>query len=169
MILFLIFAALIGMTMLELYVVIQIGHAIGLLPTLALMVADAIVGSILMRSQGRAVWRRFNEALASRRLPAREVLDGALVIAGGAFLITPGFVTDIFGAFLLIPPTRAIARRGIVRHLSGRVLGGIAGPWARRAGSRDGGSGGGGSGAGCDVDGSAVEIHGPELGGPATR
>lgn len=164
MILFLIFAALIGMTMLELYVVIQIGHAIGLLPTLALMVADAIVGSILMRSQGRAVWRRFNEALASRRLPAREVLDGALVIAGGAFLITPGFVTDIFGAFLLIPPTRAIARRGIVRHLSGRVLGGIAAPWARRAARRDGGSG-----AGSDVDGNAVEIHGPELGGPATR
>ena len=51
-----------------------------------------------MRSQGRAAWRRFNEAIAEGRMPAREVVDGALVIFGGALLLTPGFVTDIFGA-----------------------------------------------------------------------
>jgi UPF0716 protein FxsA len=126
MILLVLFASLIGVTLLEFYVVIQVGQAIGVLPTLAIMVVDAMIGSALMRSQGRAVWRRLREAIAAGRPPTREVLDGALVVAGGAFLITPGFVTDIFGALLLIPPTRAIVRRMIVRHFSGRVLGRFA-------------------------------------------
>jgi UPF0716 protein FxsA len=126
MILLVLFASLIGVTLLEFYVVIQVGQAIGVLPTLAIMVVDAMIGSALMRSQGRAVWRRLREAIAVGRPPTREVLDGALVVAGGAFLITPGFVTDVFGALLLIPPTRAIVRRMIVRHFSGRVMGRFA-------------------------------------------
>ena len=84
MILFALFALLIGVTVLEVYVVILVGHAIGVLPTLALMVVDAALGASLMRSQGRAVWRRFREELAAGRMPGREVLDGALVIAGDA-------------------------------------------------------------------------------------
>ena len=64
-----------------------------------------------MRSQGRAAWRRFNDVAAAGRLPAREVLDGVLVIFGGALLLTPGFVTDILGLLFLLPPTRAIVRR----------------------------------------------------------
>jgi UPF0716 protein FxsA len=136
MILLPIFAGLIGMTLLEFYVVIKVGQAIGVLPTLGIMVLDAAIGSALMRSQGRAVWRRFRQGLAEGRLPGREVLDGALVVAGGAFLITPGFVTDVFGALLLLPPTRAIARRLVVRHFSGRLLGTVASPWTGAGGSR---------------------------------
>src|SRR4051812_6771073 len=90
----------------ELYVILQVGDAIGVLPTIALLAADSVLGSILLRSQGRAVWRRFNEALAAGRMPHREVQDGVLVIFGGAFLITPGFITDVVGALLLLPPTR---------------------------------------------------------------
>ena len=56
-----------------------------------------MLGSLLLRSQGRAVWRRFQEAMAAGRMPHREVQDGVAVIFGGAFLITPGFLTDIFG------------------------------------------------------------------------
>ncbi len=56
-----------------------------------------MLGALLLRSQGRAVWRRFNEALAQGRMPQREIQDGVAVIFGGAFLITPGFITDIFG------------------------------------------------------------------------
>src|SRR3954454_24047811 len=81
----------------ELFVIIQVGEAIGVLPTIALLVVDSILGSVLMKAQGRAAWRRFNAALAEGRIPHREVLDGALVIFGGALLLTPGFVSDIFG------------------------------------------------------------------------
>jgi UPF0716 protein FxsA len=92
----------------EIYVIIQVGQAIGPWWTIALLIADSILGSMLMRSQGKAAWRRFNAAIAEGRPPAREVLDGVLVIFGGAFLLTPGFISDIFGLIFLIPPTRAL-------------------------------------------------------------
>jgi UPF0716 protein FxsA len=108
----------------ELYVIIQVGQEIGVLPTIAILVADSILGSMLLRSQGRGAWRRFNEALAEGRPPAREVLDGALIVFGGAFLLTPGFLTDVIGLFLLFPPTRALVRRLIVRRFTrGFMLG----------------------------------------------
>jgi UPF0716 protein FxsA len=87
---------------------------------------------MLMRSQGRAAWRRFNAALAEGRPPAREVLDGALVIFGGAFLLTPGFISDIFGLIFLIPPTRALARRFIVRSVLRRTPAGRVAMFATR-------------------------------------
>ena len=86
----------------------------------SLLALDSLLGSVLLRSQGRTVWRRFNEALAGGRMPHREVMDGVLVIFGGAFLITPGFLTDIVGLLLLIPPTRAVIRRLAVRRLGRR-------------------------------------------------
>src|SRR5918997_3798415 len=89
---------------LELFVILQIGELIGVWWTIALLIADSILGSILMRSQGRAAWRRFNDATRAGRVPAREVLDGALIVFGGALLLTPGFLTDILGLILLIPP-----------------------------------------------------------------
>jgi UPF0716 protein FxsA len=109
----------------ELYVILKVGDAIGAVPTIALLALDSVLGSMLLRHQGRAVWRRFNEALASGRMPHREVMDGVLVIFGGAFLITPGFLTDIVGAVLLIPPTRTLVRRWLVRRLGRRVSVGV--------------------------------------------
>ena len=106
----------------ELYVILQVGEAIGAPLTILLLAADSVLGSFLLRSQGRAVWRRFNETLASGEMPHREVMDGVLVIFGGAFLITPGFITDVVGVLLLLPPTRAIARGVIVRRLANRVV-----------------------------------------------
>ncbi len=103
----------------ELYVIIQIGSLIGVVPTLALLLADALLGSLLLRHQGRGAWRRFNAALAERRFPGREVADGLLIAIGGTLLLTPGFVTDIVGLILLIPPTRAIVRR-LLRGYVGR-------------------------------------------------
>ena len=87
---------------------------------------------MLLRAQGRAVWRRFNETLAAGGMPHREVMDGVLVIFGGAFLITPGFLTDIVGLVLLVPPTRAVVRRLVVRRLGRRVTVGVAGRALRR-------------------------------------
>jgi UPF0716 protein FxsA len=109
----------------ELYVILKVGDAIGVLPTIALLAADSLLGSILLRSQGRVVWRRFNETLAAGRMPHREVMDGVLVIFGGAFLITPGFITDIVGVILLLPPTRSLVRAYVARRLGRRVQVGV--------------------------------------------
>jgi UPF0716 protein FxsA len=118
----------------ELYVIVKLADdVLGLPLTLALLVADSLLGSLLLRSQGRAVWRRFTQTMAEGRVPQREVLDGVLVIFGGAFLITPGFITDVIGLVLLIPPTRAIVRRIAVRRLGRRVVVGVAGAADRRA------------------------------------
>ena len=103
----------------ELYVIIQIGSLIGVWPTIALLLADALLGSLLLRHQGRGAWRRFNTALAEHRFPGREVADGLLIAIGGTLLLTPGFVTDIVGLIFLIPPTRAIVRR-LLRGFMGR-------------------------------------------------
>jgi len=111
----------------ELYVILKVGDAIGVVPTIALLALDSVLGSMLLRAQGRAVWRRFNEALAAGRMPHREVMDGVLVIFGGAFLITPGFLTDIVGLVLLVPPTRALVRRLLVRRLGRRFAVGVTG------------------------------------------
>ena len=105
----------------ELYVIIQVGGVIGLGPTLVLLLADALLGSMLLRHQGRAAWVRFNRALAENRLPHKEVFDGVLIILGGALLVTPGFITDIFGLILLIPPTRAIVR-GVMSRIVRRRM-----------------------------------------------
>ena len=131
----------------ELYVILKVGDAIGAVPTILLLAADSVLGSVLLRSQGRSVWRRFNEALATGRMPHREVMDGVLVIFGGAFLITPGFLTDIVGLVLLIPPTRALVRPLVARRLGRRV--------EVRARGR------GNAGGRADVEGTATEYDVP--------
>jgi len=104
----------------ELYVILKVGDAIGVVWTIVLLAADSVLGSLLLRAQGRSVWRRFNAALSEGRVPHREVVDGVLVIFGGAFLITPGFITDVVGLFLLLPPTRPLARRVLMKRLGQR-------------------------------------------------
>ena len=112
----------IAVPIVELAVIIQVGQEIGVLPTIAILVADSILGSVLMRSQGRAAWLRFNRALAEGRIPGQEVMDGALVIFGGALLLTPGFLSDFLGLILLLPPTRAIVRSVLVKRFGARLV-----------------------------------------------
>ena len=108
---------------LELYIILEVvGPALGAPLTILLLAADSILGALLFKSQGRTVWRRFNTTLSQGRVPHREVIDGVLVIFGGAFLITPGFLSDIVGILLLLPPTRALIRRFVVRRLGRRVV-----------------------------------------------
>jgi UPF0716 protein FxsA len=114
---------LIGIPILELYVILQVAHVIGLLPTLALLIAVSVMGAWLLKREGAAAWRRVREALARGEMPATQVADGALVVLGGALLLTPGFVTDALGLLLLIPAVR-VALRGGVRRLLWR--------WGRR-------------------------------------
>ena len=140
---------------LEIYVIIQVGQAIGAVWTIVLLIADSVLGTMLMRSQGRAVWRRFQAALAEGRVPAREVLDGALVIFGGALLLAPGFCTDVLGALLLLPPTRAVVRRLLVRRVTFRLLTDMPSPMGP-GGSRRGPDAGREDG---DVEGTAHEVN----------
>jgi UPF0716 protein FxsA len=85
------------------------------------------------------------------RMPHREVIDGVMIIFGGAFLITPGFLTDVLGLVLLLPPTRALIRRLVVRRLGRRIVVGVAeGPGRRRRGRGPN-----------DVEGSATEYDAP--------
>jgi UPF0716 protein FxsA len=108
---------------LELYVILEVvGPALGAPLTILLLAADSVIGALLFKSQGRSVWRRFNRTMAEGRVPHREVVDGVLVIFGGAFLITPGFISDIAGVLLLLPPTRAVIRRMLIRRLGRRVM-----------------------------------------------
>jgi UPF0716 protein FxsA len=127
----------------ELAVIIQVGQAIGVWWTIGLLIADSILGSWLMRHQGRTAWRRFNETVAAGRVPAREVIDGALVIFGGALLLTPGFLTDILGLILLLPPSRAVVRKIAARRLQHRMVVAAARPRPPR---------------GYDVEGTAVDV-----------
>jgi UPF0716 protein FxsA len=133
----------------ELYVILRVGDAIGAGWTILLLVADSVLGSLLLRTQGRTVWRRFNAALGEGRMPHREVIDGVLVVFGGAFLITPGFLTDIVGLLLLIPPTRALIRRVVVSRLGKRVAVGVVGAQGRPRRPPNG--------QGFDVEGTATE------------
>jgi UPF0716 protein FxsA len=135
----------------EIYVIIQVGQAIGALWTVALLIADSILGGMLMRSQGRAAWRRFQAAATAGRVPAREVLDGTLVIFGGAFLLTPGFVTDIFGLAFLLPPSRAVIRNLLVRRLTFGVVRSVGPSAGPRRPPRPG----------ADVEGTATDIDDP--------
>lgn len=152
---------------LELYVIIQVGQLIGVVPTLILLLADALFGSWLLKREGRSAWRRFNEALAARRFPGKEVADGVLIIIGGTLLLTPGFVTDVFGLFLLLPPTRAIARRVLKRLTIGRFMvvgsGGVGGPFS----GAPGGDGSSRPPRDYDFEGTAEEV--PPQDGPEPR
>src|SRR3954453_4743541 len=154
----LLFLIFILVPIVELAVLIQIGQLIGVWWTIALLIADAVLGTVLVRSQGRAAWRRFVTAVNAGRIPHREELDGVLVIFGGALLMTPGFVTDIFGALFLIPPPRALVRRLLVRRAALRVLGGVMPP---RAAERNGRP--------ADVEGTAVDVDAHRLDPPGGR
>lgn len=102
----------------EIYVIIQVGQEIGALWTVLILVADSLIGAWLLSRQGRRAWASFQSALAAGRIPHREVLDGVLIILGGAFLLTPGFLTDIVGLLFLVPPTRAWFRRLLIRMIT---------------------------------------------------
>jgi len=137
----------------ELYVLLEVvGPALGAPLTIALLVADSLAGAWLMKSQGRVVWARFNETLREGRIPAREIVDGVLVIFGGAFLITPGFLTDIVGVLLLLPPTRALFRRRLQKRLELRAVSAVGGARRRRRPA---------PGYDYDVEGTATEHYEP--------
>jgi UPF0716 protein FxsA len=150
----------------EIYVIVQVGQEIGALPTVALLIVESLIGAWLVRREGSRAWAALRLALTTGQLPSREIADTALVLVGGTLLLTPGFVTDVFGFFFVLPLTRPVARRLLAGFLARRAtvavsrLGPLPGSgWPGRPG-RPGGNGTGWPPAGDRVvPGEVVDDH----------
>lgn len=101
----------------ELALLIEVGRQIGFWPTVGLIVVTAVVGSFLAKREGLATWMRLQKRLATAQLPNKELLDGAIILISGAFLLTPGVLTDVVGVMGLLPPTRALMRPRLQKWL----------------------------------------------------
>ena len=128
--------------LIEIYAIVQIGQVIGAWWTIALLVADSIIGAWLVKREGGRAWRALRTALEERRMPAGELADGVLILVGGTLMLTPGFVTDILGVLCILPMTRPVGRRLLTRVIARRLLPGAgqtrpgpqAGPGPQRPG-----------------------------------
>lgn len=116
------FVAFIGVPLIEIWVLIQVGQVIGPWWTILLLILDSLLGTWLIRREGGRAWRALREALESGRMPARELADGALILIGGTLMLTPGFVTDALGILLILPFTRPVARRLLTQVVSRRLV-----------------------------------------------
>jgi UPF0716 protein FxsA len=124
----------------ELYVILQAAHTFGVLETVAALLVIGAVGAWLCKVEGFSTLRRIQGALDEGRIPTRELQDGALILLAGALLLTPGFLGDVLGILLLLPPTRAVARTFLARVLRGRLQVATAGAGKRPFGFTYGGS-----------------------------
>src|SRR5437763_4787672 len=111
------------MPIIELVVIIKIGAAIGVVYTVGLLILSSLVGAWLMRREGVGVLRRMQAAIDAGRVPGKEMADGFLILLGGALMVAPGFITDILGMLLLVPPVRAVVRAAVRRRIAKRVIG----------------------------------------------
>ena len=118
----LILLALIAVPIAELYLLLAVGGQIGALPTIGLVIFTAILGASLLRLQGLATLARAQAALDARRLPAQELIEGLMLLVAGAFLLTPGFITDSIGFLLLIPGLRRLVAGLVLRRLSLHII-----------------------------------------------
>jgi UPF0716 protein FxsA len=105
----------------EIYVIIQVGQAIGAVPTLLLLIVESLIGAWLVKREGRRAWKALRDTMHTGELPGVQLADAALILIGGTLLLTPGFVTDIFGFFFVLPFTRPIARRFLLWQAARRI------------------------------------------------
>lgn len=117
----LLFALFLVVPFLELYVILQVGRAVGALNTIALLVLVSVAGAWLVKREGISVIRRIQDRISAGSVPGREMVDGALILLAGALLVTPGFLTDAFAVLLLLPPFRATLRAAAIRQLRRRA------------------------------------------------
>jgi UPF0716 protein FxsA len=106
----------------ELFVAIKVAEAIGVLLTIVLVVIGWPIGLWLTKAEGRVAWRRLSAAVAAGRPPGREAVDGALILVGGVALMIPGFITDVIGLSLLLPPIRRLAGWALARNFRSRLV-----------------------------------------------
>lgn len=107
----------IAVPLIELALLVRLGTLIGFWPTIGIVIVTGVLGAALARAQGLRVWIGIQDDLRQGRMPVRGLMDGLLVLVGGVVLLTPGVLTDLAGIALLLPPTRALARRALRRKL----------------------------------------------------
>lgn len=107
---------------LELAVIIQVGSAIGVLNTVALLLLSGLLGGWLMKREGLGVVRRIQRTANEGRVPGTELVDAFLILFGGALMLAPGFLTDLFGLSLMLPPVRAVLRAALRKRFEARVI-----------------------------------------------
>jgi UPF0716 protein FxsA len=112
---------LIAIPILEVWLLVQVGHEIGLLPTVLILIAQAIIGVLLMRHEGSRAWKALNDAFTQGKVPTGELADAALILVGGVLLMLPGFLTDIIGFVFLLRWTRPVARKTIAFFVARRI------------------------------------------------
>ncbi len=106
----------------ELAVILQVGQAIGVFNTIAALLIVSFVGAWLVKREGMGVWKRFHQQVQTGVVPGREIADGVLIMVAGALLISPGFVTDICGILLLLPPVRAAIRSAALYRVGRKFI-----------------------------------------------
>ncbi|MDQ4142916.1 MAG: FxsA family protein [Actinomycetota bacterium] len=126
------FVLLLVVPVAELWIILQVADQIGGIWTVLLLIAISIAGAWLLKQQGVATWRRMRETLRKGQMPAGEVADGALILLGGALLLTPGFLTDFVGLTLLFPPTRAMVKAAVMGSVARRAQARLGFPADRR-------------------------------------
>ena len=115
--------AFVVVPLVEIYVIIQVGEVIGAWWTILLLIADSLFGAWMVKREGGRAWRALRTALEERRMPARELADGMLILVGGAFILSPGFVLDAIGLLCILPLTRPIGRRVLSKVISRKLVG----------------------------------------------
>lgn len=114
-------ALIIALPILEVWLLIKVGHLIGAPLTIVILFAEAVLGGWLLRREGSRAWKALTDAVQRGSLPVDQATDAALVLVGGVLLMLPGFLTDVFGLVFLLPFTRPLARR-IVQALVARRI-----------------------------------------------
>jgi UPF0716 protein FxsA len=122
----------------EIFVLIQVGQVIGAWWTILLLIADSILGTWLIRREGGRAFAALRSALNSGQMPAKELADGALILIGGTLMLSPGFVTDLFGILLILPSTRPVARRLLTGVVTRRLVSAGAAAYIPRPGPGSG-------------------------------
>ncbi|MEM1398435.1 MAG: FxsA family protein [Pseudomonadota bacterium] len=118
---------MLAVPLIEIALFIQIGGRIGLWTTIAIVILTALVGSALLRHQGLSALTAARASMANQQLPITQVFDGFCLLIAGAFLLTPGFLTDAVGFLLFVPPVRAVIGRWLWTQLRARGAVHVAG------------------------------------------
>ena len=107
--------------LIELYVIVQVGQNIGLFPTIALLIAVSAVGTTLIKREGIKVYREFVAAIQRGEEPAEQLVHGVCLLAAGVLMLAPGFMSDIVAILLLVPPTRVLIAKLVLRKSTAKV------------------------------------------------
>jgi UPF0716 protein FxsA len=105
----------------ELYLLISVGRTIGAWDTILIIVLTGIIGSWVAKRQGASTWREIRETLSRGEFPGKQLIDAVLIFAAGLLMITPGFLTDIFGFLVMVPAFRTLVRSAVSRVLKNKL------------------------------------------------